>query len=448
MKQYLKSKESGLEWIGKIPEHWNTKKLKFTCIVNPPKSEVNNLPDDFKISFLPMDKIGEDGKLTLDEIKNLAEVKNGFTYFRDGDVIIAKITPCFENGKGSLCNELENGVGFGTTELHVLRPQKEFDPLFTFYWTRSDPFMQTGESLMYGAAGQKRIPTEFIKDFVIAYPKLIKEQETIAKFLKNQLTQIDEDIDKNQKLIGLLKEKRNTLINKVMTKGLHYTIPMKHSGIEWIGKIPEHWVIQKIKHTSYVKGRIGWQGLRSDEFTEKGPYLITGTDFGSGKINWETCHHVEQWRYDQDPYIQIKNEDVLITKDGTIGKIALVNGLPGSTTLNTGVMVIRPLHDDYLPSYLFWILQSQLFKEFIDMIKSGSTIKHLYQETFENFQFVLPDTLDEQREIVEFIHKNTVELYSIIYKTTNQNEKFQEYRQSLISAAVTGKIDVRQEVVA
>jgi len=176
---------------------------------------------------------------------------------------------------------------------------------------------------------------------------------------------------------------------------------MKESSIERIGKIPKKWNLQKIKHTSYVKGRIGWQGLHSDEFTDKGPFLITGTDFKDGRINWKSCHHVEQWRYEQDPHIQLKENDVLITKDGTIGKIALIDELPDQTTLNTGVMVIRPLDNAYIPEYFFWILQSHQFMEFINTIKTGTTINHLYQETFENFQFVLPETLDEQKQISE-----------------------------------------------
>src|SRR4051794_39826898 len=100
---------------------------------------------------------------------------------------------------------------------------------------------------------------------------------------------------------------------------------MKDSGIEWIGEIPEHWYINKIKYSSYVKGRIGWQGLRSEEFVDDGPYLVTGTDFEDGKVNWDRCYHVLKWRYDQDPYIQIKKGDLLVTKDGTIGKLAYID---------------------------------------------------------------------------------------------------------------------------
>lgn len=419
MKQYLKIKESGVDWIGEIPEHWNTKKLKFTCIVNPPKSEVNNLPDNFKISFLPMDKIGEDGKLTLDEIKNLAEVKNGFTYFRDGDVIVAKITPCFENGKGSLCNELENGVGFGTTELHVLRPQKEFDPLFTFYWTRSDPFMQTGESLMYGAAGQKRIPTEFIKDFVIAYPKLIKEQETIAKFLKNQSTQIDEDIKKNQKLIGLLKEKRNTLINQAVTTGLDSSVPMKDSGIEWIGKIPEHWIMRKVKNSELFSISSG----DFIDYTDSGQFPVYGSNGLIGS------------------YHKYNSENIIVV--GRVGQYAgSITFVPEKACVTDNGLIIKPGTKINL-RFLFYTFTNLDFNRFAN--KTAQPL--ITQGILSKFQFPLPPEL-EQKSISKFLDSKLEQHDSLISKTESQIQKFQEYRQSLISVVVTGKVDVRQEVVA
>ncbi|QUC64379.1 restriction endonuclease subunit S [Nitrosopumilus sp. K4] len=216
---------------------------------------------------------------------------------------------------------------------------------------------------------------------------------------------------------------------------------MKDSGVEWIGEIPEHWDITKIKFTSYVKGRIGWQGLRSDEFTDKGPLLVTGTDFENGKINWNTCHHVDQWRYDQDPHIQLREKDILITKDGTIGKVAKVEQIPAPTTLNTGVMVIRPLKDTYLSEFIFWMLQSSIFLEFINWIKTGSTIHHLYQESFNNFQFVLPKTLEEQKQIANFLDKKTTKIDSDIQKNQRLVELLKEKRQSTINQTVTKGLD-------
>ena len=146
-----------------------------------------------------------------------------------------------------------------------------------------------------------------------------------------------------ERKIELLKEQRTTLISQCVTKGLDPNVEMKDSGVEWIGEIPRHWMTNRISRMTYVKGRIGWKGLKSDEFTDQGPILITGTDFQNGLIEWSSTYHVTQERYDEDPFIIVKNDDVLITKDGTIGKVVHITNLPGPATLNSGIFVTRAL---------------------------------------------------------------------------------------------------------
>jgi type I restriction enzyme S subunit len=114
----------------------------------------------------------------------------------------------------------------------------------------------------------------------------------------------------------------------------------KDSGVEWIGEMPEGWEVKKIKHRCYVKGRVGWNGLKSSEFMTKGyAYLITGTDFKKDVIDWNNCYHIDQTRYEEDPFIQLQNEDLLITKDGTIGKLAVVSDLDKPACLNSGILL-------------------------------------------------------------------------------------------------------------
>lgn len=167
-----------------------------------------------------------------------------------------------------------------------------------------------------------------------------------------------------------------------------------------IGMIPSDWEVKKIVENSTMKARIGWQGLTVSEYLDRGDYfLITGTDFVEGKIKWDTCHFVEKSRYDQDKNIQIKEGDILITKDGTIGKIAFVDELPMPATLNSGVFVIRPKkNDNYVPQFLFHIFNSFYFNDFLNRLTAGSTIVHLYQKDFTSFNFPLP-TLAEQTAI-------------------------------------------------
>ena len=115
----------------------------------------------------------------------------------------------------------------------------------------------------------------------------------------------------------------------------------KNSGIEWIGTIPSDWKLDKIKYMANLYGRIGWQGLTSEEYIDEGPFLVTGIDFCKGRIDWNNCVHISEKRWEQADKIQIKNEDLLITKDGTVGKVAIVSDLKGKASLNSGVLLIK-----------------------------------------------------------------------------------------------------------
>src|SRR5680860_45150 len=134
--------------------------------------------------------------------------------------------------------------------------------------------------------------------------------------------------------------------------------------------------MSRVKFDSVIKARVGWHGLKSDEFTDEGPYLVTGSDFRGKTINWRNCYHCTQFRYDQDPNIQLLEGDLLITKDGTIGKLMLVTELPEPATLNSGIFVIRPSRDAYKTEFYYWLLQSSVFYDFIAVRKMGSTISH------------------------------------------------------------------------
>lgn len=142
----------------------------------------------------------------------------------------------------------------------------------------------------------------------------------------------------------------------------------KDSGVEWLGEVPEHWCIPRIKDHTYVKGRIGWQGLRNSDFLYEGSfYCVTGTDLKNGVVDWSNCYYVPENRYEQDKYIKLKVNDLLITKDGTIGKVALVHKLPKKSTLNSGVFVTRPFQGIYTNEYMYWVLCSSMFRNYIDL---------------------------------------------------------------------------------
>ncbi|MDI0273810.1 restriction endonuclease subunit S [Bacillus safensis] len=269
-----------------------------------------------------------------------------------------------------------------------------------------------------------------------------KDLKSVISYLDDKTKKVDALIDSKAKLLNLLEQQRHSIITEAVTKGLNPNVKMKNSGVEWIGEIPEHWEVTKIKYTTYVKGRIGWQGLKSDEFIDEGPFLVTGTDFLQGYVNWDTCYHISEKRYNEAPPIQLQENDLLITKDGTIGKLAIVKEMPYKAILNSGVFVTRPFHNKYLSKYMYWLLSSAIFDKYIKFMETGSTIKHLYQETFVNFSYPIPSTV-EQTEILNYLDIKIGEIDSIKSNLVKQIEKLKEYRQALIYEAVTGKIDVR-----
>lgn len=154
-----------------VVARWPTKRLRFVITI-PQKRETRGMPDETEVSFVPMESIGEDGEIETSRTKALSEVRNGYTYFAEGDIVLAKITPCFENGKGAVATDLVNKVGFGTTELHVIRAGPNLDARFLFYVTKTHQFRKLGEAEMYGAGGQKRVPESFVRDFRVHVPGL------------------------------------------------------------------------------------------------------------------------------------------------------------------------------------------------------------------------------------------------------------------------------------
>jgi type I restriction enzyme S subunit len=211
---------------------------------------------------------------------------------------------------------------------------------------------------------------------------------------------------------------------------------MKDSGIEWIEEIPENWDIVKLKYYSYMKGRIGWQGLGSSDFIDEGPYCVTGTDFINGKVNWETCYHVSEERYEMDKFIQIQVGDLLITKDGTIGKLAKITELPDKACLNSHLLIIRPLHNRFSNEYLYYVLSSYVFWKYYTIHSSGSIMASLSQEKLKDFSFPVP-SLKEQQLLVSYLDRQCALIDSVIEKTKASIEEYKKLRQAVITQAVT-----------
>lgn len=442
---YPEYRDSGVEWLGEVPAHWEVKRLRFAANVNPSKAQIGSIPRDALVSFLPMERVGSDGSLDLSLTASLESVWQGFTYFGEGDLILAKITPSFENGKGAIATGLTNGIGFGTTELHVIRPTEALHRTFLFYLLASDAFRSLGTTEMMGVAGQQRVPDSFVRNFQFGLPPY-PEQRAIAGFLDRQTAAIDALIAKKEQLIALLREKRAALITQAVTKGLDeeeqsYTdiVPLS----PWLMVLKPRWERERLKFNTYMKGRLGWQNLRSDEYTLDGPLLISSEHFAEDRVNWAQANHVSEDRYQMAPEIQLREHDVLFMKDGAaMGKLAYVKDMPDLACANSHLLVMRPAPRRMLPRFLYYVLKSSIFEAFMIDRRTGTTFFGISQANIGDYPVSFP-SIQDQEQIVAIVDAETTRVDLAVTRVYEAIATVREYRAALISAAVTGKIDVR-----
>ena len=215
----------------------------------------------------------------------------------------------------------------------------------------------------------------------------------------------------------------------------------KDSGIQWLGKVPSHWEITPLKYNLSLKGRIGWNGLKSDEFKESSyAYLVTGQDFNKADIDWSSCYQIDKKRYEEDPFIQLSNGDLLVTKDGTIGKVAKVSNLDKPACLNRGIFVVKRLNPTFESNFLYWTFVSNQLLDFNNFNSSGSTIQHLYQNVFENMPLLVP-LKEEQKAIASYLDYKVSQIDAAIKEKEAMLEDLKAYRTAIISEAVTKGLD-------
>jgi type I restriction enzyme S subunit len=259
-----------------------------------------------------------------------------------------------------------------------------------------------------------------IEGFPIIYPKE-HEQQRIA----SALTSIDNLLSSLDKLIAKKRDIKQGAMQQLLT------------GKTRLKGFTEPWVYYSVGSDCCVKARIGWQGLTTSEYLEHGEYgLITSTDIVNYKVDWQTCCFVSEYRYAQDPNIIVQNGDVLISKDGTIGKVGIVSNIPFPCTLNSGVFVIRSKSPQISQEGLGLVFLSPYFADFIKRLTAGSTIVHLYQKDIVNFTFPMPPTIKEQQAIAAVLSSMDNEIAALEAK----RKKYEAVKQGMMQQLLTGKI--------
>lgn len=446
-------KDSKVEWIGQVPNAWQEYRLE-NLVDNHFSGAWGNDEKGNELDRICMRIADFDYQKLQFQVKNVEDyTKRNYTKIeiskktlKKGDILIEKSgggekTPV---GRAVVYN-LDNNALFANF-MDCIRINDLSTPDFVKYYLFCSYCRGVTNLYFNQTTGIQNLNiSRYLKESKVFLPD-IDMQNDISSFLDEKCAEIDKLSEDIQKQIDILNDYKKSVITRAVTKGLDPNAEMKDSGIEWIGTIPKSWSLIRLKNAAWLKGRIGWQGLRADEFKddESLPYLITGTDFYNGIVNWDTCVHITEERFNQDRNIQIKEDDLLITKDGTIGKVAIAKKCPQRVSLNSGIFIIRNIGKyKYYSRFMYYVLQSDEFIEWYSVANAGnSTILHLNQEKFYNFVFALPD-IESQKYIAERLDVKCAHIDYSISEKYDQLSKLDSYKKSIIYEYVTGKKRVK-----
>lgn len=427
-------KDSGIEWIGRIPETWSIERIKFHAKLNP-QTLIPFIEDDDIVSFIPMECLKQGYHSAEDS--TFSKVKKGYVSFQKGDVLIAKVTPCFENGNLAIADNLICNVGFGSTEINVIRCFS-IHSQYLFYMLQCKPYIEKATYDMYGVAGLKRLNPDFIPNSFVPIPSM-SEQVKIANYINQRSAELDALIDAKEKTNALLKERRQSLIYEAVTKGLDSTVPMKDSGVSWLGQIPREWSVVSLKrlgtpetgatpsktNTDYWDGEIPWVSSKD----MKADYLPDSED------------HITQEAVDETGLkLFPRNTVIFCVRSGILRHTFPVSIATVPVTINQDLRAMV-LTDEIDSSFLLYYLRGINDSIIALYQKIGATVESIEMDWLMYLPVLLPPK-DEQRQIVAYLKNSCASIDETIKTNETTITKLKEYRQSLIYEAVTGKIEV------
>mgnify|MGYP000872404043 FL=1 len=391
------------------PEDWKSLKLKDIGYIQMCRRIFQEQTK--KAGQIPFYKIGTFGGMADAYISRelFEQFKNMYPYPAKGDVLLSAAGTI---GKTVIFDGRESY--FQDSNIVWLKvDENEIDRRFLYYFYESFPWKAL-EGTTIG-----RLYNNIILNTDIHLPTL-REQQAIA----TALSDFDEHINNLTELIDKKKAIRDGALEDLV------------SGRTRIKGFDKEWETVSFDQVIRPKARIGWQGLKKEEYLRDGySYLIGGTDFHNGKINLDGISYVSKERYDMDPNIQVEANNVLVTKDGTIGKVALVPELDKPATLNSGVFVFRTT-SKLLPTFLYRVLLSSIFREFIDTLSAGSTIKHLYQKDLKSFEFRIPLDIEEQQAIADVLTAMDEEIEAL----EKEKAKIESIKEGAMYDLLTGRV--------
>jgi type I restriction enzyme S subunit len=435
---YPAYKPSGVEWLGEVPEHWGVIALKHGYEVTLGKmlqpeavSEDDELLPYLRAANIHWHGINDSDIKTMwfskRDRKNLRLQAGDLLVSEGGDVGRSAIW----KGEISECY-FQNSV-------NRVRPSNGNLTPFLYYW-----MLTMKDKGFIDVVCNKSTIAHFTAEKVGAVPVPLPplgEQQAIANFLDRETAKIDALIAEQQRLIELLQEKRQAVISHAVTKGLNPSAPMKDSGVEWLGEVPGHWEVKNIRMATE---RITYGFTNPMPTEDSGPYMLTANDIDNGRIRFETCRRTSEHAFSRDLTDKSRpaDGDVLLTKDGTLGRVALFVEQDEPACINQSVALLRPNASVCSGSFLAAALMSDCYQEKMLFDAGGTTIKHIYISRLAKMVVALPP-LSEQEDILLGLEDKIRPYELLITDSRASLILLKERRSALISAAVTGQIDVR-----
>lgn len=418
---------SGIPWIGEIPEGWGIDTIGNLYTLRTEKVS------DKDYAPLSVTKMG-----IVPQLETAAKTDDGDNrkLVRVGDFAI--------NSRSDRRGSCGISAYDGSVSLInlVLTPRGQMYPRF-YNWLFhtelfADEFYKWGHGIVDDLWTTR---WQEMKRISIVSPSY-QEQQRIAEFLDRKCGEVDEMIGLQEQIIEELKAYKQSVITEAVTKGLNPDAPMRDSGIDWIGFIPEHWKGGQFWRLNYIRGRLGWKGLKAEEYQEVGYPFLSAFNIINDKLDWNEINRITQERYDESPEIKLSKGDLLIVKDGAgIGKCARIDNLPlGEATVNSSLAVITPNeHLNY--KFEYYYLLSAPFQSVIWLLKIGMGVPHLTQENMRSISMVYP-SITEQQAIADYLDDKCADIDALIATKQQKIDSLKEYKKSIIYEYVTGKKEI------
>ena len=426
-----KLKESGYGYLGTVPEDWKLERIKnhlrFSPEKNPGGARVLSLYREYGV--IPKDSRDDNHNVTSEDTSN-------YRYVRVGDFVVNKM----KAWQGSMAVSEYEGVVSPAYYVYSFT-SNEIDRRYLHYLLRSKCYAEEFRRLSAGIRiGQWDLPKSGFESTYLSIPPII-EQQKIADKIAEQKKKVERLIINVQTQIEKLQTYKQNVITEVVTKGLDSSVKFEESGVEWVGSVPSHWKPIQLKYCTYIRARLGWKGLKADEYVEEGFPLLSAFNIQNSKLDFSEVNYISQFRYDESPEIKLSLNDILLVKDGAgIGKCAIVEELPIESTTNGSLAVIT-ITDALVPKYLYYYFLSVYFQKFIDRIKDGMGVPHLFQSDLREIRVIIPSK-PEQLSAIEFLDKKCACIDQLIALKQAKIEKLEQYKKSLIYEYVTGKKEV------